>query len=67
MALDAQAEETRQRIYGGQVIAQALKVKLNLVSVTGQNRIPFLTEGKVDALLKRGDDVVADPARVRDP
>jgi polar amino acid transport system substrate-binding protein len=37
-----------------QVIAQALKVKLNLVSVTGQNRIPYLNEKRVDLLLSVG-------------
>ena len=35
-------------------IAAALGVKAELVSSTGQNRIPFLTEGKVDALLSIG-------------
>ena len=34
-----------------QIIADALKVKLNLVAVTGQNRIPYLTEHRVDILL----------------
>ncbi|WP_413989447.1 transporter substrate-binding domain-containing protein [Labrys okinawensis] len=37
-----------------QIIADGLKVKLNLVSVTGQNRIPFLTEKRVDMLLSVG-------------
>src|SRR5689334_9245148 len=37
-----------------QEIAQALKVKLNLVSVTGQNRIPYLNEKRVDLLLSVG-------------
>jgi len=37
-----------------QAIADALKVKLNLVSVTGQNRIPFLTEKRVDFLMSVG-------------
>ena len=36
------------------IIADALKVKLNLVSVTGQNRIPYLTEHRVDILLSVG-------------
>lgn len=35
-------------------LAAALGVKAELVSITGQNRIPFLTEGKVDALLSIG-------------
>ena len=30
------------------------KVKLNLVSVTGQNRIPYLTEQRVDILMSVG-------------
>jgi polar amino acid transport system substrate-binding protein len=37
-----------------QTIADKLKVKLNLVSVTGQNRIPFLTDKRVDLLLSVG-------------
>ena len=37
-----------------QIIADTLKVKLNLVSVTGQNRIPYLTEHRVDLLLSVG-------------
>jgi len=37
-----------------QRIADALKVKLNLVTVTGQNRIPYLTERRVDLLLSVG-------------
>ena len=37
-----------------QAIADALKVKLNLVTVTGQNRIPYLTEHRVDILLSVG-------------
>jgi polar amino acid transport system substrate-binding protein len=37
-----------------QILAEALKVKLNLVSVTGQNRIPYLTEHRVDILLSVG-------------
>ena len=37
-----------------QAIADALKVKLNLVSVTGQNRIPYLTEKRVDILMSVG-------------
>ena len=32
----------------------ALKVKLNLVSVTGQNRIPYLTDKRVDILMSVG-------------
>jgi polar amino acid transport system substrate-binding protein len=35
-------------------IADALKVKLNLVSITGQNRIPYLTEHRVDILMSVG-------------
>jgi polar amino acid transport system substrate-binding protein len=35
-------------------IAEALKVKLNLVQVTGQNRIPYLTQKRVDLLLSVG-------------
>jgi len=35
-------------------IAAALGVKAELVGITGQNRIPFLTEGKVDLLLSIG-------------
>src|SRR5262245_12183319 len=35
-------------------IAQALGAKVELVGITGQNRIPYLTEGKVDALLSIG-------------
>lgn len=37
-----------------QCIADALKVKLNPVSVTGQNRIPYLTEKRVDILMSVG-------------
>ena len=37
-----------------ETIASALKVKLNLVNVTGQNRIPYLTERRVDILLSVG-------------
>jgi polar amino acid transport system substrate-binding protein len=37
-----------------QIIADTLKVKLNPVSVTGQNRIPYLTEHRVDILLSVG-------------
>jgi polar amino acid transport system substrate-binding protein len=37
-----------------QYIADALKVKLNLVSVTGQNRIPYLTDKRVDMLMSVG-------------
>ena len=35
-------------------LAVALGVKVELVGITGQNRIPFLTEGKVDLLLSIG-------------
>ena len=35
-------------------LAAALGVKAQLVAITGQNRIPFLTEGKVDVLLSIG-------------
>src|SRR5262245_43993910 len=35
-------------------LAAALGVKAELVAITGQNRIPFLSEGKVDALLSIG-------------
>jgi polar amino acid transport system substrate-binding protein len=35
-------------------LAAALGVKPTLVAITGQNRIPFLTEGKVDLLLSIG-------------
>ena len=35
-------------------LAAALGVKTELVGITGQNRIPFLTEGKVDLLLSIG-------------
>jgi polar amino acid transport system substrate-binding protein len=37
-----------------QAIADALKVKLNPVSITGQNRIPYLTERRVDLLMSVG-------------
>jgi polar amino acid transport system substrate-binding protein len=37
-----------------QYIADTLKVKLNPVSVTGQNRIPYLTEKRVDILMSVG-------------
>ncbi|MEP6566508.1 MAG: transporter substrate-binding domain-containing protein, partial [Mesorhizobium sp.] len=37
-----------------QAIADSLKVKLNLVSVTGQNRIPYLTDKRVDILMSVG-------------
>lgn len=36
------------------LIGKALGVKTELVAVTGQNRIPFLTEGRVDLLLSVG-------------
>jgi polar amino acid transport system substrate-binding protein len=35
-------------------LAQALGVKAELVGITGQNRIPYLAEGKVDLLLSIG-------------
>lgn len=35
-------------------LAAALGVSVELVGITGQNRIPFLTEGKVDLLLSIG-------------
>lgn len=37
-----------------EALANALGVKAELVGITGQNRIPFLSEGKVDALLSIG-------------
>jgi polar amino acid transport system substrate-binding protein len=37
-----------------QFIADSLGVKLNLVSVTGQNRIPYLTDKRVDILMSVG-------------
>ena len=37
-----------------QAIADSLKVKLNPVAVTGQNRIPYLTEKRVDMLMSVG-------------
>jgi polar amino acid transport system substrate-binding protein len=37
-----------------QILGEALKAKVNLVSVTGQNRIPYLTEHRVDILLSVG-------------
>jgi polar amino acid transport system substrate-binding protein len=37
-----------------QALADALKVKLVPVSITGQNRIPYLTEHRVDLLLSVG-------------
>lgn len=37
-----------------QFIADQLKVKLNLVSVTGQNRIPYFTDKRVDILMSVG-------------
>ncbi len=36
------------------LIGKALGVKAELVGINGQNRIPFLTEGKVDLLLSIG-------------
>ena len=35
-------------------LAKGLGVKAELVGITGQNRIPYLSEGKVDALLSIG-------------
>ena len=35
-------------------LAAALGVKAELVGITGQNRVPFLTEDKVDVLLSIG-------------
>jgi polar amino acid transport system substrate-binding protein len=35
-------------------IADAVRAKAELVGITGQNRIPYLTEGKVDVLLSIG-------------
>jgi polar amino acid transport system substrate-binding protein len=37
-----------------QILADTLKVKPSLVTVTGQNRIPYLTERRVDILLSVG-------------
>ena len=37
-----------------QILADTLKVKTNFVTVTGQNRIPYLTERRVDILLSVG-------------
>jgi polar amino acid transport system substrate-binding protein len=37
-----------------QAVADALNVKLNPVSITGQNRIPYLTEHRVDLLMSVG-------------
>jgi polar amino acid transport system substrate-binding protein len=37
-----------------QAIADSLEVKLNPVAVTGQNRIPYLTEKRVDLLMSVG-------------
>jgi polar amino acid transport system substrate-binding protein len=37
-----------------QYIADSLKVKLNPVAVTGQNRIPYLTDRRVDILMSVG-------------
>ena len=36
-------------------LAKALGVKLDLVAVTGQNRIPYLEDHKVDILLSVGE------------
>ena len=36
------------------LLADALKVKLELVGVTGQNRIPYLTEHRADVLMSVG-------------
>lgn len=38
----------------GQFIADKLGVELELVSVTGQNRIPYLNDGRVDILMSVG-------------
>ncbi|TGV77249.1 transporter substrate-binding domain-containing protein, partial [Mesorhizobium sp. M2D.F.Ca.ET.145.01.1.1] len=37
-----------------QYIADTLKVKLNTVAVTGQNRIPYLNDHRVDILMSVG-------------
>lgn len=37
-----------------QALADALKVKLNPVAITGQNRIPYLSEHRVDLLMSVG-------------
>jgi polar amino acid transport system substrate-binding protein len=37
-----------------QIIAKSLGVEVDLVGITGQNRIPYLSEGKVDLLLSIG-------------
>jgi len=37
-----------------QILGEALKAKVELVTVTGQNRIPYLTEHRVDLLLSVG-------------
>lgn len=37
-----------------QILADKLKVKLKLVTITGQNRIPFLNDHRVDLLLSVG-------------
>ncbi len=37
-----------------QIIAKNLGVEVDLVGITGQNRIPYLSEGKVDLLLSIG-------------
>ena len=37
-----------------ELLAKGLKVKAELVGITGQNRIPFLTEHKVDLLVSVG-------------
>ena len=37
-----------------EIIAKHLGVKADLVGITGQNRIPYLSEGKVDMLLSIG-------------
>jgi len=36
------------------ILGKALGAKVELVGITGQNRIPYLTEGKVDLLLSIG-------------
>ncbi len=37
-----------------QILADTLKVKLKLVGITGQNRIPYLTSHRVDLLMSVG-------------
>ena len=45
-------------------LAAAMKVKLDLVGITGQNRIPYLNEHKVNILLSVGES--AERAKVLD-